>query len=69
MLSDDRALFAAADKNRDGYLDSKEFVSFTHPEEDSEMSPVIVQQTLDGKDINKDGNLDFKEFVGDRGIP
>jgi hypothetical protein len=34
MFSDDKALFTAADKNKDGYLDFVESLSFTHPEED-----------------------------------
>jgi Ca2+-binding EF-hand superfamily protein len=67
MFSDDKALFAVADSNRDGYLDAKEFLSFTHPEEDPKMLPVVYQQTLDSKDTNKDGEIDFKEFIGDRG--
>lgn len=67
MLADDKALFTAADTNGDGYLDAVEFISFTHPEEDPKMLPVVLQQTLDSKDTNKDGEIDFKEFIGDRG--
>lgn len=67
MLSDDKALFAAADRNRDGHLDKKEIVSFTHPEEDPTMLPVIYEQTLNEKDSNNDGYIDFKEFIGERG--
>jgi Ca2+-binding EF-hand superfamily protein len=67
MLSDDKALFTAADANKDGYLDAVEFVSFTHPEEDPLMLPIVYKQTLDSKDTNGDGEIDFKEFIGDRG--
>lgn len=67
MLKDDKALFHAADKNKDGYLDEKEHLAFTHPEEDPDMLPVIYQQTLDDKDKNGDGLIDFKEFIGERG--
>lgn len=67
MLSDDKGIFSAADKNRDGYLDRKEILSFTHPEEDPTMLPIIYEQTLKEKDGNGDGYLDFKEYIGDRG--
>lgn len=45
MLADDKMLFAAADANKDGYLDAVEFVSFTHPEEDPKMLPIVYQQS------------------------
>lgn len=67
MLSDDKALFEAADKNRDGHLDRKEILSFTHPEEDPTMLPIIFEQTLQEKDSNEDGFIDFKEYIGERG--
>ena len=31
-MADDKALFAAADKDNNGYLDQKEYLSFTHPD-------------------------------------
>jgi Ca2+-binding EF-hand superfamily protein len=68
MLVDDKALFAAADKNGDGYLDVKEYLPFTHPEEDPTMLPIVYRQTLDDKDKNGDGQIDFAEFIGDRGM-
>jgi len=37
MYEEDRILFGAADVNNDGRLDSKEFLSFSHPEEDPKM--------------------------------
>ncbi|CAG7729299.1 unnamed protein product [Allacma fusca] len=67
MLRDDKALFHAADKNKDGYLDEKEHLAFTHPEEDPDMLPVVYQQTLVDKDKNGDGYIDFQEYIGDRG--
>jgi len=67
MLRDDKAMFTAADKNHDGLLDANEFISFTHPEEDEEMLPIIYEQTLAEKDKNGDKLIDFKEYIGDRG--
>lgn len=68
LLKNDRELFEAADVNRDGQLDAKEFVAFTHPEEAPHMLQVILKQTLEEKDTNKDGFVDFQEYIGDRGI-
>lgn len=67
LLKEDRQLFNAADENLDGRLDEKEFLAFTHPEEDPKMLPIILQQTLDEKDTDKDGAINFQEFVGDKG--
>jgi hypothetical protein len=39
MYEEDKILFDAADVNHDGRLDSKEFLSFSHPEEDPKMIP------------------------------
>ena len=60
-------MFEYADKNKDGSLDKKEFLLFSHPEEQPEMFPLILQQTLDDKDLNKDGFIDFQEFIGEKG--
>lgn len=60
-------MFDYADKNKDGALDKKEFLLFSHPEEHEEMHPLILKQTLEEKDMNKDGFLDFQEFVGVKG--
>jgi Ca2+-binding EF-hand superfamily protein len=68
MMADDKGLFQAADKNNDGVLDQKEYVSFSHPEEDPSMLPIVYQQTLVSKDTDGDGQISFKEYIGDRGI-
>lgn len=68
MLQDDREMFNAADKNKDGVLDKKEFPLFSSPEEHPEMHEFILRQTLDEKDTDKDGFITFQEFVGDKGI-
>ena len=67
LMKNDKELFHTADLNKDGQLDAKEFLSFTHPEEAPHMLQVILKQTLEEKDTNKDGYVDFQEYIGDRG--
>jgi Ca2+-binding EF-hand superfamily protein len=67
LLSDDKILFEAADKNKDGSLNKAEFLMFSHPEEHPDMLPVILKQTLQDKDTDGDGFISFQEFIGDRG--
>lgn len=67
LLLEEKAMWAAADKNGDGILDMNEFEVFTNPEEHELMHPYLVNQTLREKDSNKDGRIDFNEFIGDRG--
>lgn len=64
LLDDDRSIWNAADVNKDGKLDIKEFTIFTHPEEHPSMLPIFLEQTLRDKDKNKDGSIDFQEYVG-----
>ncbi|CAB3363717.1 Hypothetical predicted protein [Cloeon dipterum] len=66
MLQDDRELFNAADKNKDGYLNKQEFSLFSSPEEHPEMHDIILNHTLSEKDTNRDGHLTFQEFIGER---
>jgi len=66
-LSDDKILFEAADKNKDGSLNRVEFLMFSHPEEHPDMLPVLLKQTLQDKDTDGDGFISFQEFIGDRG--
>jgi len=68
MLMDDREIFNAADKNKDGVLDRKEFPLFSSPEEHPEMHEFILKQTLEEKDKDNDGYVTFQEFVGDKGF-
>jgi Ca2+-binding EF-hand superfamily protein len=44
-----------------------EFLSFTHPEEDTAMVRPVLELTVKAKDRNGDGKIDFQEYVGDRG--
>ncbi|KAK9888919.1 hypothetical protein WA026_001140 [Henosepilachna vigintioctopunctata] len=64
LIDDDKTIWNAADSNKDGNLNSKEFTVFTHPEEHPAMLPIFLDQTLRDKDKNKDGHIDFQEFVG-----
>ena len=66
-MEEDRQLFNAADVNADGRLDPEEFLGFSHPEEDPKMLPILLQQTLDEKDMDKDGTISFQEFIGKEG--
>lgn len=66
LLSDDKIIFEAADKNKDGSLNKVEFLMFSHPEEHPAMLPVILKQTLQDKDTDGDGFISFQEFIGDR---
>lgn len=66
-MSEDKAMFEAADVNHDGFLDKREFIMFSHPEEHPEMLPLILKQTLHDKDEDKDGFIDFQEYLGNRG--
>lgn len=67
MMEEDRILFQAADKNADNQLTAKEFLSFSHPEDDPSMHQVVLQQVLNDKDKNRDGRINFQEYIGDRG--
>jgi len=68
LLKNDKELFNAADLNKDGKLNTKEFLAFTHPEEAPHMLETILKQTLEEKDLNKDGFIDFQEYIGERGL-
>jgi len=67
LMEEDRFLFLAADTDSDGKLSVKEFLSFSHPEEDPNMRPHVLAQVLKEKDIDGNGELSFQEYVGDRG--
>jgi len=67
MVEEDKFLFHAADLDADGRLSVTEFLSFTHPEEDINMRPHVLEQVLSTKDLDGDGQLTFQEFVGERG--
>ncbi|CAH0381721.1 unnamed protein product [Bemisia tabaci] len=68
MMKNDKAMFKAADKNHDDKLSKEEHLHFNQPEDYPEMFPLILQNTLDEKDMNKDGAIDFQEFIGEKGI-
>jgi len=62
MIAEDKQLFAKADKDGDGKLNEEEFLSFSHPEEDPAMVPILVDQALN-RDTDKDGRISFKEYM------
>lgn len=65
LIEDDKAVFEAADLNKDGHLNRDEFVLFISPEEHPAMLPIILNQTLRDKDTDNDGVINFKEFLGE----
>jgi len=67
LMEEDRILFNAADKDQDGKLDKREFLAFSHPEEDDSMKPLVIDQVLNSRDTDGDGILSFQEYLGDRG--
>lgn len=68
MMTEDKIMYDAADKNKDGILNFEEFIVFSNPEEHPEMHEILIRQTLKEKDLNNDGKIDFQEFIGERGI-
>merc|ERR1719350_115573 len=68
MMEEDQVLFFAADVNGDEKLDRKEYVAFSHPEDNPHiMRTPVIQSVMKSKDKNHDGKLEFQEFIGDRG--
>jgi len=67
LMEEDKMLFDAADANNDQRLDKDEFLAFTHPEEDPNMKPHVIDQVLKEKDLDRNGEISFQEYVGDRG--
>lgn len=63
MIEEDRELFSVADRNNDGFLDKEEFPKFSHPHEFGEMHNIVVNQTMQRRDLNKDGKLSLEEYL------
>ena len=58
----------AADLNKDGKLDRREYVVFAHPENYQDiMKAPAIESIMASKDKNQDGKINFEEFVGQRG--
>lgn len=66
LVNDDKDTFKLADLNNDGYLDTEEFKSYSHPEESPRMYPLLLEQSLQDKDIDNDKFISFQEYLGDR---
>lgn len=65
MLERDKKKFKAADHNKDGKLDKKEYTDFLHPEESAAMREIVIDETLEDLDENEDGVINIEEFIKD----
>ncbi|RWS28595.1 calumenin-A-like protein [Leptotrombidium deliense] len=65
MIREDKALWSAADIDKNGLLDAKEFAAFNSPEEFEHMFDTLHSLTMNKRDKNNDGLLTFEEFVMD----
>jgi Ca2+-binding EF-hand superfamily protein len=65
MVIEDKALWKAADADKDGRLNRDEFPAFNTPEEFEHMKDIMYQLTLVRRDKNGDGLLDLNEFLLD----
>ncbi|ALC38247.1 CG31650 [Drosophila busckii] len=65
MIKQDKEMFNAADGNKDGVLTLEEFILFQNPEEHPQMLPILLEHTMQDKDIDHDGKISFQEFIGD----
>jgi len=63
----EKAKFTAADKNKDGFLDSTEFGAFEWPEIDQEVEEAYARSIFNSKDKDKDGSLTIEEFFSHMG--
>ncbi|XP_066260085.1 reticulocalbin-2 [Euwallacea similis] len=68
LISEDKEMWEAADRDHDGLLNSTEFQAFSNPEEDPDMVMLVLNQTLNNKDTDKDGSISFQEYIGERGV-
>ncbi|RWS01011.1 Reticulocalbin-2-like protein [Dinothrombium tinctorium] len=65
MIREDKALWAAADLDKDGLLNAQEFAAFNSPEDFEFMHDALHKWTMDKRDVNRDGFLSFEEYVVD----
>lgn len=65
MLERDKKKFKAADQDKDGKLNKKEYADFLHPEDSPAMRDIVINETLEDLDANKDGVVDIEEFISD----
>jgi Ca2+-binding EF-hand superfamily protein len=63
MLYAEEEKFNAADLDKNGILDKKEYAAFNNPYEYKHMWDVELKQTLKEYDTNKNGVVDLNEFI------
>lgn len=69
MLKRDERRWLQADIDGDGALNKDEFVLFLHPEENSRMHAVVVEETLEDIDKDGDGRISESEYISDMYAP
>ena len=55
--------FAAADTNKDGYLNGDEFCMYLHPESYSEMNEILAFELIESLDRDGDNMINFDEYL------
>lgn len=59
----DMRRFAAADSNKDGYLNSDEFCMYLHPESYTEMNEILAFELIESLDKDGDSLINFDEYL------
>jgi len=63
VILEDKKKFAAADLDKDGSLDSKEFQAFFLPHNFPHMYDIEMERAMKDMDKNKDGSVALDEFI------
>lgn len=64
MVEEDHSKFNAADEDKDGALNEKEYVAFEFPYDFKHMHEVEMDRSMKDYDKNADGTISLQEFLG-----
>lgn len=67
MIEQDHLKFKAADADKDGSLNAKEYCAFEFPYDFEYMHEVELNRAMHDYDKNKDGLISLQEFLGEEG--